>query len=102
MYTFGVGRDHDSAMLEAISTQGRGVYYFIDTTDKVRYRLSVYKIDLNKKQSCCCVDGIEIALRLIRKVHSQMCGYMCDSLYTCNFIYSIRFHNHLLTASEAL
>lgn len=35
VYTFGFGSDHDSNLLEAISRQGGGVYYFIDSTDKV-------------------------------------------------------------------
>ncbi len=35
MYTFGFGSDHDADMLEAISTQGGGVYYYIDTNEKV-------------------------------------------------------------------
>lgn len=35
VYTFGFGSDHDSNLLEAISTQGGGVYYFIDSNDKV-------------------------------------------------------------------
>ena len=39
VYTFGFGADHDAGMLAAISTQGGGVYYFIDTNEKVRYCL---------------------------------------------------------------
>jgi hypothetical protein len=35
VYTFGFGSDHDSNLLEAISRQGGGVYYFIDSTDKI-------------------------------------------------------------------
>ena len=35
VYTFGFGSDHDSSLLEAISTQGGGVYYYIDSNDKV-------------------------------------------------------------------
>ncbi len=35
MYTFGFGSDHDADMLEAISTQGGGVYYYIDSNEKV-------------------------------------------------------------------
>ena len=35
VYTFGFGPDHDADLLEAISTQGGGVYYFIDTNEKV-------------------------------------------------------------------
>ena len=35
VYTFGFGSDHDSNMLEAISTQGGGVYYYIDSNEKV-------------------------------------------------------------------
>jgi Mg-chelatase subunit ChlD len=35
VYTFGFGSDHDSSLLEAISSQGGGVYYFIDTTEKI-------------------------------------------------------------------
>ena len=36
VYTFGFGSDHDASMLEAISTQGGGVYYYIDSNEKVR------------------------------------------------------------------
>ncbi|KAL5515927.1 hypothetical protein EMCRGX_G001172 [Ephydatia muelleri] len=39
VYTFGFGADHDAGMLAAISTQGGGVYYFIDTNEKVRLYL---------------------------------------------------------------
>ena len=39
VYTFGFGADHDAGMLAAISTQGGGVYYFIDSNEKVRYYL---------------------------------------------------------------
>ncbi len=35
VYTFGFGSDHDAGMLEAISTQGGGVYYYIDSNEKV-------------------------------------------------------------------
>ena len=35
VYTFGFGADHDASMLAAISTQGGGVYYFIDSNEKV-------------------------------------------------------------------
>ena len=35
MYTFGFGSDHDASLLEAISTQGGGVYYYIDSSEKV-------------------------------------------------------------------
>eukprot|EP00731_Ephydatia_muelleri_P001023 Em0001g1023a len=35
VYTFGFGADHDAGMLAAISTQGGGVYYFIDTNEKI-------------------------------------------------------------------
>ena len=35
VYTFGFGSDHDAKMLEAISTTGGGVYYYIDSTEKV-------------------------------------------------------------------
>ena len=35
VYTFGFGSDHDSTLLEAISTQGGGVYYYIDSHEKV-------------------------------------------------------------------
>lgn len=35
VYTFGFGSDHDASMMEAISTQGGGVYYYIDTNEKV-------------------------------------------------------------------
>lgn len=35
VYTFGFGSDHDSSLLEAISTQGDGVYYYIDSNEKV-------------------------------------------------------------------
>eukprot|EP00731_Ephydatia_muelleri_P001001 Em0001g1001a len=35
VYTFGFGSDHNAGLLEAISTQGGGVYYFIDSSDKI-------------------------------------------------------------------
>ena len=35
VYTFGFGSDHSANMLEAISTQGGGVYYYIDSNEKV-------------------------------------------------------------------
>ncbi len=35
IYTFGFGSDHDANLLEAISTQGGGVYYYIDSNEKV-------------------------------------------------------------------
>jgi hypothetical protein len=35
VYTFGFGSDHDSSLLEGISTQGGGVYYYIDSNEKV-------------------------------------------------------------------
>lgn len=35
VYTFGFGSDHDAAMLKAISDAGHGVYYFVDSVDKV-------------------------------------------------------------------
>ena len=35
MYTFGFGANHDAGMLAAISTQGGGVCYFIDSNEKV-------------------------------------------------------------------
>ena len=35
MYTFGFGADHDARLLESVSTQGGGVYYYIDSTEKV-------------------------------------------------------------------
>ena len=38
VYTFGFGSDHDGGLLEAISSQGGGVYYFIDSNEKVRRR----------------------------------------------------------------
>ena len=37
MYTFGFGADHNASMLEGISTQGGGVYYYIDTNEKVSF-----------------------------------------------------------------
>lgn len=37
VYTFGFGSDHDAKMLEALSTQGGGVYYYIDSAEKVSY-----------------------------------------------------------------
>ena len=46
IYTFGFGADHDASMLAAISTQGGGVYYYIDTNEKVsgaNVYLYVYK-----------------------------------------------------------
>ena len=42
VYTFGFGADHDARMLEPLSTQGGGVYYYIDSADKVRdYSLNI-------------------------------------------------------------
>eukprot|EP00731_Ephydatia_muelleri_P000926 Em0001g926a len=35
VYTFGFGANHDAGMLAAISTQGGGVYYFIDSNEKI-------------------------------------------------------------------
>ncbi|XP_064400224.1 uncharacterized protein LOC135346514 [Halichondria panicea] len=35
VYTFGFGSDHDATLLEAISTQGGGVYYYIDSNEKI-------------------------------------------------------------------
>lgn len=35
VYTFGFGSNHNSGLLEAISTQGNGVYYYIDSSDKI-------------------------------------------------------------------
>ena len=35
VYTFGFGSDHDARLLESVSTQGGGVYYYIDSTEKV-------------------------------------------------------------------
>jgi len=42
LYTFGFGSDHDANLLEAISTQGGGVYYYIDTNEKVLYIMLVW------------------------------------------------------------
>ncbi len=39
VYTFGFGSDHDASMLEAISTQGGGMYYYIDSFEKVQFKL---------------------------------------------------------------
>ena len=36
VYTFGFGSYHNSNLLEAVSRQGSGVYYFIDSTEKVK------------------------------------------------------------------
>ena len=35
VYTFGFGSDHDANMLKDISQAGNGVYYFIDTNEKI-------------------------------------------------------------------
>ena len=35
MYTFGFGSDHNGDLLTAISNAANGVYYFIDSTEKV-------------------------------------------------------------------
>ena len=35
VYTFGFGQDHDANMLKEISDAGNGMYYFIETEDKV-------------------------------------------------------------------
>ncbi len=54
MYTFGFGSDHDADMLEAISTQGGGVYYYIDTNEKVRQ--SAY---------CMCSKYLNVCILLL-------------------------------------
>ena len=41
VYTFGFGSDHDATLLEAISTQGGGVYYYIDSNEKVRCNITI-------------------------------------------------------------
>ena len=46
VYTFGFGSDHDSNLLEAISSQGGGVYYFIDSTDKVMQHSSWFIVSV--------------------------------------------------------
>ena len=35
IYTFGFGKDHNADMLKEISDTGNGMYYFIETNDKV-------------------------------------------------------------------
>lgn len=35
VYTFGFGSDHNGDLLTAISNAANGVYYFIDSTEKV-------------------------------------------------------------------
>ncbi|XP_003383100.1 PREDICTED: uncharacterized protein LOC100635885 [Amphimedon queenslandica] len=35
IYTFGFGSDHDARLLESVSTQGGGVYYYIDSAEKI-------------------------------------------------------------------
>ena len=35
VYTFGFGNDHNASLLEDISNQGNGAYYFIDSQEKV-------------------------------------------------------------------
>ena len=35
VYTFGFGDDHDPLLLKKISDAGNGMYYFIETEDKV-------------------------------------------------------------------
>ena len=35
IYTFGFGSDHDGDLLTSISNAGNGVYYFIDSTEKI-------------------------------------------------------------------
>ena len=35
VYTFGFGKDHNASMLKDISQAGNGVYYFIDTNEKI-------------------------------------------------------------------
>ena len=37
VYTFGFGSDHNGDLLTAISNAANGVYYFIDSTEKVLY-----------------------------------------------------------------
>ena len=48
VYTFGFGSDHDAKMLEAISTTGGGVYYYIDSTEKVK---NVRELKVQKTES---------------------------------------------------
>ena len=35
VYTFGYGSDHNASMLKDISQVGNGVYFFIDTNEKI-------------------------------------------------------------------
>ena len=51
MYTFGFGCNHCASLLEAISTQGGGVYYFVDSSDKV-CDLNMGFTNLNYSPSC--------------------------------------------------
>ena len=37
VYTFGFGEDHDAELLKKISDAGNGMYYFIETEDKVGF-----------------------------------------------------------------
>ena len=48
IYTFGFGSDHNATLLEAISTQGGGVYYYIDSHKMVINKLT----SLHKQLSC--------------------------------------------------
>ena len=43
VYTFGFGSDHDARLLESVSTQGGGVYYYIDSKEKVFEVLILYQ-----------------------------------------------------------
>ena len=42
VYTFGFGSEHDVTLLEAISTQGGGVYYYIDSNEKVSHNILIH------------------------------------------------------------
>ncbi|XP_065174635.1 uncharacterized protein LOC135804642, partial [Sycon ciliatum] len=35
IYTFGFGADHNATLLQALSDAGNGVYYYIDTSEKI-------------------------------------------------------------------
>lgn len=61
VYTFGFGPDHDADLLEAISTQGGGVYYFINTIEKVCYGFEPANIynHQNVNTGCPCESALK-------------------------------------------
>lgn len=48
VYTFGFGSDHNGDLLTAISNAANGVYYFIDSTEKVNLFMCVTEFERKK------------------------------------------------------